>query len=151
MGMFDYITYKNNTYQTKDTPQQFLAQYEIRGDELWYNDTKYDWVEKDDALFGGHLVPIFQEWKFCDDFDGLMNFYGSATKDGKEYWENYRVLFMDGRIIKVQCDITPANGDHKSEEAITRSVHLAPKEGSVSRSRIKRAVSAVSSSKKEGK
>ena len=116
MGMFDHITYLGKQYQTKDTPQQFLAEYEIRGNELWYNDAKYDWVEEDDGLFGGHLKKVSEEWKFCDDFDGLVNFYGSTTHDGKEYWEDYRVLFMDGRIIKVHYDITPVNADDESGE-----------------------------------
>ena len=38
MGMFDYITYKGNKYQTRDTPSQTLDNYEIREDgTLWHN------------------------------------------------------------------------------------------------------------------
>ena len=75
MGMFDEIIYKDQVYQTKDTPDQFLTTYEIRGDELWKEHVEYDWVENVDDIFGGHLKRISSEWKFESDFDGAIRFY----------------------------------------------------------------------------
>ena len=92
MGMFDYIRYNGKTYQTKDTPMQTLAEYEIRGSELWYNDVEYEWVENEDDLFGGHLEPISSEWKQMNDFDGAIRFYDENT--------DYLALFWEGKLIR---------------------------------------------------
>jgi len=98
MGMFDTIRYKNHEYQTKDTPEQGLELYEIRGDELWYKQVEREWVKDGDALFGGYLTEISHEWKFCDKFDGLIRFYRSEN----DLWIEYKALFMDGKIIKLE-------------------------------------------------
>ena len=42
MGMFDYVNFEGKQYQTKDTPQQSMDTYEIRGDELWWRKVEYD-------------------------------------------------------------------------------------------------------------
>jgi hypothetical protein len=93
--MFDYIRYKGNSYQTKDTPAQFMAQYEIRGDELWYNHVEHEWVEDNDALFGGGLEPISSSWERVEDFDGAIEF-GDLEKD-------FIALFWEGRMIRIKC------------------------------------------------
>jgi hypothetical protein len=98
MGVFDYIRYENHTYQTKDTPAQFLENYEIRGDELWYKEVEREWCEEDDSLFGGYLNEISHEWKFCRDFDGLIRFY----RNDENKWIEYKALFMDGKLIKLE-------------------------------------------------
>ena len=51
MGMFDSIHFEGKEYQTKDTPEQALDTYEIRGDELWWRKTEHDWVEDEDGNF----------------------------------------------------------------------------------------------------
>jgi hypothetical protein len=99
MGMFDYIHYNNEKYQTKDTPDQGMSTYEIRGNELWFKDVEYEWVESEDALFGGHLEEQSHEWKFMSHFDGLIRFYRTL---GDDEWEEYKALFMDGKIIKLE-------------------------------------------------
>jgi hypothetical protein len=104
MGMFDTIRYKNQEYQTKDTPEQGMEMYEIRGDELWYKEVEREWVKDDDAIFGGYLQEISHEWKFCSDFDGLIRFYREDKESGgykNDAWIEYRALFMDGKIIKI--------------------------------------------------
>jgi hypothetical protein len=56
MGMFDYIKYRGEEYQTKDTPRQLMDNYEIRDDgTLWYENYDGDWMADDDTLFGGYL------------------------------------------------------------------------------------------------
>jgi hypothetical protein len=99
MGMFDYINYEGHEYQTKDTPEQGMETYEIRGDELWYNEVQREWVDNAESLFGGYLEEISSQWKFCDKFDGLIRFY---RDDENDKWIEYRVLFMDGKIIKLE-------------------------------------------------
>jgi len=74
MGMFDYIKYGDKKYQTKDTPAQMLEEYEIRADELWYKDTKYEWTEEEDSLFDGYLKEVSNEWKFLSDLDRVIKF-----------------------------------------------------------------------------
>ena len=105
MGMFDEIIYKDQVYQTKDTPDQFLTTYEIRGDELWKEHVEYDWVENVDDIFGGHLKRISSEWKFESDFDGAIRFYRMIESGEKKSWEEYRSLFMDGKMIKISQEI----------------------------------------------
>jgi hypothetical protein len=104
MGMFDELLWKNNLYQTKDTPEQGLELYEIRGDELWYKEVKREYVDDPGHFLGGYLQEISHEWKFCDKFDGLIRFYRDIGKDeNDEYiWEEYKALFMDGKIIKLE-------------------------------------------------
>lgn len=95
MGMFDYIRYNGKTYQTKDTPDQFMGEYEIRGDELWFNNVMYTWVDDDGALFGGRLEPISSEWERQENFDGTIEF-GDLEED-------YIALFWEGRMIRIKC------------------------------------------------
>jgi hypothetical protein len=104
MGMFDYVNYHGNEYQTKDTPEQGMETYEIRGDELWYKEVKREWVEDVGAFFGGYLQEISHEWKFLNKFDGLIRIYRDIDKDEEGYfiWEEYKILFMDGKIIKIE-------------------------------------------------
>jgi hypothetical protein len=104
MGMFDELLWKNNLYQTKDTPEQGMELYEIRGDELWFKMVKREWVDDDSYLFKGYLREISHEWKFCDKFDGLIRFYRDIGKDENDHyiWEEYKALFMDGKIIKLE-------------------------------------------------
>lgn len=104
MGMFDELLYKDEVYQTKDTPQQTLDTYEIRsGGELWWRKTEYEWVEDKDALFGAYMKEISHEWVFCKDFDGKVRFYREDKENGghkHNAWIEYEALFMDGKIIK---------------------------------------------------
>jgi len=94
MGMFDYIRYQGKNYQTKDTPMQCLDHYEIRNDELWLKCVEREWVNDDDAIFGGYLKPISENWEPIADFDGSIEFY-----DDKD---TYIALFWEGKMIKIK-------------------------------------------------
>jgi hypothetical protein len=103
--MFDELWYEGKEYQTKDTPQQGLDTYEIRGDELWWRKTEYEWVEDKNALFGAYMEEVSHEWVFCNDFDGLIRFYREDKENGghkHNAWIEYKALFMDGKIIKFE-------------------------------------------------
>jgi hypothetical protein len=105
MGMFDYLNYDGHEYQTKNTPEQMMDTYEIRGDELWWRKTEHEWVEEKNSLFGGYLQEVSHEWLFCKDFDGLVRFYREDNENGghkKDAWIEYKALFMDGKIIKLE-------------------------------------------------
>jgi hypothetical protein len=105
MGMFDYVNYEGHEYQTKDTPEQGMETYEIRGDELWYKEVEREWFKEDDSLFGGYLKEISHKWKFLNKFDGLIRFYREDEENGgykESKWIEYRALFMDGKIIKLE-------------------------------------------------
>jgi hypothetical protein len=105
MGMFDYINYDGHQYQTKDTPAQMLDTYEIRGNELWYKKVELEFTKEDSHVFGGYLKEISHEWVFCEDFDGVINFYREDKENGgykKNKWIDYKVLFMNGKIIKFE-------------------------------------------------
>ncbi len=54
MGMFDYLNYEGKQYQTKDTPQQTLEDYEIRGNELW-------WRKSDDDI--SNILKEMEKYK----------------------------------------------------------------------------------------
>lgn len=101
MGMFDYIKYNDKTYQTKDTPAQFMEHYEIRGDELWYERVKREWVDDDSHFLGGYLNKISSEWHFLDTFTGGICFYDYPK-------EEYHALFQNGKMVAIV-------GDHEHE------------------------------------
>jgi len=99
MGMFDYIRYNGEEYQTKDTPAQMMDLYEIRSDgTLWYENYDSKWIEDDDKFFGGYLDKKNPRWEPMMFFDGLIRFYRAA--EDRKAWIEYRALFMDGKIIK---------------------------------------------------
>jgi len=97
MGMFDYIRYNGKTYQTKDTPHQFMGEYEIRGDELWFNNVKYNWVENENSILGGYLETESLEWTCETHFDGTIEF-GDLEED-------YIALFWEGKMIRIKQKI----------------------------------------------
>jgi hypothetical protein len=59
--MFDTILFNKEEYQTKDTPEQTLDTYEIRGDELWWRKTEYEWAEDKESMFGGYMKEVSHE------------------------------------------------------------------------------------------
>ena len=103
--MFDSIFFNKEEYQTKDTPQQSLDTYEIRGDELWWKKTEYEWADDEESLFGGYMKEVSHEWVFCDRFDGVIDFYRENKEEGgykKGAWIEYHTLFNNGRMIKIE-------------------------------------------------
>lgn len=101
MGMFDYIKYKDDQYQTKDTPVQALDQYEIRDDgTLWYEDYESNWLEDNQSMFGGYIEKKNKKWVLQEKFTGEIRFYRS-TKDKKE-WIEYSAYFVNGKALHIQ-------------------------------------------------
>ena len=101
MGMFDYITYKDERYQTRDTPNQSLENYTIREDDtLWVEEYDSEWID-DEGLFGGSIKQSNHRWAPCSDFDGNIRFYRNLDKEYK-HWLEYTALFMDGKMLKIK-------------------------------------------------
>jgi hypothetical protein len=106
MGMFDNIEYRGRQYQTKDTPLQTLDNYKIEQDQtsghwyLWHEEYDSEWVEGELSLFGGTLVQSNERWVRCDEFDGEIRFYYYRSDEDQE---EYRALFMDGKMLKIRC------------------------------------------------
>jgi len=104
MGMFDNIEYQGRQYQTKDTPLQTLDNYKIEQDQdsghfyLWHEEYDAEWVEEE-GLFGGCIKQSNHRWLRCDEFDGEIRFYYYKTDEDQE---EYRALFMDGRMLKIR-------------------------------------------------
>ena len=80
MGMFDYITYKDERYQTRDTPNQSLDNYTIREDDtLWVEEYDSEWID-DEGLFGGSIKQSNHRWAPCSDFDGNIRIELTRSK-----------------------------------------------------------------------
>lgn len=124
MGMFDNITCKHPlpvaganamTFQTKDTPAQWLDHYEIREDgTLWHED--YDTEDQSDAAkweqahpgqqapreldaFCGCMTKVNQRWTQLTDFTGEICFYEILEPNG---WIEFSAYFVNGHIKHIQ-------------------------------------------------
>lgn len=99
MGMFDWVTYKGFRYQTKDTPDQLLTEYEIRDDgTLWVERSDDEWTV-DDTELGARIIRTNDRWEPCGDFDGKIVFYHFKLGEQEEI---YHALFMDGQLLKIK-------------------------------------------------
>jgi hypothetical protein len=104
MGMFDYLYYRGDEYQTKDTPAQLCDNYRIEDNQLWYEEYDSEWVDDGRQLFGGGLQKSNERWVLCNSFDGLVRFYREDLDRGgykADAWIEYRALFMNGQMIKL--------------------------------------------------
>jgi hypothetical protein len=105
MGMFDNLEYRGRHYQTKDTPLQTLDNYKIEQDQtsghwyLWHEEYDAEWVQEHGQMFGGTLKQSNHRWVCCHDFDGEIRFYYYRSDEDQE---EYRALFMDGRMLKIK-------------------------------------------------
>ena len=112
MGMFDDIRckyplpidndLKDEIFQTKDTPAQWLDVYEIREDgTLWHED--YDIEDHSDKTaegmkkFIGCMTKVNKRWEPVKDFLGEIRFY---TGDDK-YWIEFSSYFVEGKLNQV--------------------------------------------------
>lgn len=93
MGMYDYLYYEGDEYQTRDTPSQWMRKYKIEDGKL------YEDVINDQDPYS-YCIPKTQ-YEFCSSFDGVINFYRNISEErGKYVWLEYKALIMDGNVIK---------------------------------------------------
>lgn len=117
MGMFDYLKCEYpisapdtvREWQTKDTPEQYLATYKIdAAGELWFHKVDREYVDNGKkGLEGllGCMKVIGEEWIKQPDFRGEIRFYGNERIDGRDEhqkWWEYSALFDDGKLISMK-------------------------------------------------
>jgi hypothetical protein len=100
MGMFDYIRFDGNEYQTKDTPNQLLDNYEIKDNFLYEETYEAKWIDEEKHLFGGYMEKFNEKWEKCEKFTGEIRFYRHLDKDYK-IWEEFSAFFVNGEMKKL--------------------------------------------------
>jgi hypothetical protein len=105
MGMFDYINYKGEEYQTKDTPKQLCDKYKIETDEngdeyLWTEEYDAEWIVDENYFLGAYIKNSNERWERCDDFTGNIVFYRNVDKTYKK-WNQYNAIFVKGKMIEI--------------------------------------------------
>lgn len=126
MGMFDDIKVKyplpakcrqfqNRSFQTKDTPAQYLDLYMIRRDgTLWHQE--YDTTDTSDAAkwkkahpgkpvpkhldsFCGCMTRINKRWRKCKNFTGSITFYTFPVEKKTTGWVEFCAHFTKGKMM----------------------------------------------------
>jgi hypothetical protein len=106
MGMFDYINYKEQEYQTKDTPKQYCEYYSIEADQesghvyLWVEEYDAEWIESEEYFLGAYIKQSNHRWVRCDDFTGDIVFYREVDKTYKK-WHQYTATFINGKMTEI--------------------------------------------------
>ena len=129
MGLFDDITCEMplpecpewaTNFQTKDTPSQYMDRYCIREDgTLWVEE--YDIEDHSDPdveglmRLAGMMTRVNKRWEKLADFDGAVDFY-AFNHGGDKSWVEYRVVFVDGRVVKGPVLLSPLRGGGEESE-----------------------------------
>ena len=111
MGLFDYVRCKYPLpvegakaleFQTKDTPAQYMENYEIREDgTLWHEE--YDTVDKSDPnakglmRIRGMATRINHRW-IQDDYTGEICFYAPWQDNPHSGWIEFSSYFVKGQL-----------------------------------------------------
>lgn len=113
MGMFDYVTCKcplpvaganGLTFQSKDTPAQFMDQYEIREDgTLWHED--YDFEDRSDPnaeglmRFSGLLTAVNKRWERVELTEEIVFYHYDQEADRNL---EFSARFVRGRLKRLE-------------------------------------------------
>ena len=100
MGMFDYIRFDGYEYQTKDTPNQLLDNYEIKDGFLYEEQYVSEWIDDENSLFKGYLIKKNEKWVKNENFTGEIRFYRNLDKEYK-VWEEFSSFFIKGKMEKL--------------------------------------------------
>jgi len=103
MGMFDWIEWEGNKYQTKDTPSQMCDEYAIdQLGRLMVEEYDAELVKDPDYIFGVYLQQNNKRWRECREFSGTIRFY-REDKDRGGYensaWIEWQAEFKSGQMI----------------------------------------------------
>lgn len=113
--MFDHIKcnyplpggekFQNLDYQTKDTPNQLLDNYEIREDgTLWVEnydiEDRSDPNEKGFLRICGMMTRVNKTWEKVENFTGEICFYTTLGKDHKG-WVEWSSYFVNGKLKEI--------------------------------------------------
>jgi len=114
MGMYDQVKCfadlpllgaNSWTYQSKDTPSQFLDDFKICEDgKLWMEE--YDTEDRSDPnaegilRLAGSMAKIHKGWKWLKNFSGQLSFYTSYGPPGQNGigsgWVEFEAIFENG-------------------------------------------------------
>ena len=106
MGMFDYIEFEGERYQTKDTPNQGCDNYRI--DELgrlWVEEYDAELVKDSEHIFGAYINQTNHRWVECSDFAGTIRFYREDRERGghkQDAWVEWLAEFRLGCMINLK-------------------------------------------------
>jgi hypothetical protein len=103
MGMFDWVEWEGNKYQSKDTPNQWCDEYRI--DELgrlWVEEYDPELIKDVEHPFGAYIRQNNRRWRECQEFSGTIRFY-REDKDHGGYehgaWIEWEAEFKCGQMI----------------------------------------------------
>lgn len=108
MGMYDVVKCHHPLpglgileaeFQTKDTPEQFLDNYELRADgTLWHQ--AYDLADRStpEASWVGSVTKTNPRWERTL-LSGVLTFHGEDPDHG---WLEFQALFVDGTLQDLQ-------------------------------------------------
>lgn len=109
MGMFDYLHYKGHDYQSKDTPNQWMANYEIREDgTLWVEESDGEWIKDENSLLGGYIKESNHRWVQVENYTGEIRFYRHLDKEYK-VWEEFSAYFIKGQLKHLESIDPPSD------------------------------------------
>ena len=109
MGMFDYLRFEGHEYQTKDTPNQLLDNYELKDGFLYEEQYESRWVDDENSLFKGYLEKFNETWVKNETFTGEIRFYRHLDEKYKT-WEEFSAYLVRGKIEKL---VKIEEDDHK--------------------------------------
>jgi len=106
MGMFDWIEWEGNRYQTKDTPNQMCDNYRISGcGELFVEEYDAELVKDPEHIFGVYIQQNNLRWRECREFTGQIRFYKEDPDRGghkANAWIEWQAEFKCGLMIDLK-------------------------------------------------
>jgi hypothetical protein len=96
--MFDYLNFRGNDYQSKDTPNQLMDKYELKENgTLWVEESDGEWIKDENSLLGGYIKESNHRWVQVEKYTGEIRFYRHLDKEYK-VWEEFSAYFIDGQL-----------------------------------------------------
>jgi hypothetical protein len=106
MGMFDWVEFEGNRYQSKDTPNQLCDEYRITQlGLLMVEEYDAELVKDPNHIFGVYIEQNNRRWRECREFSGTIKFYREdPARGGYEQgaWIEWEAEFKLGAMINLQ-------------------------------------------------
>jgi hypothetical protein len=106
MGMFDWVEFEGNRYQSKDTPNQLCDEYCITQlGLLLVEEYDAELVKDPEHIFGVYIQQNNKRWRECREFSGKIRFYREDKDRGgfeQGAWIEWEAEFKLGAMISLQ-------------------------------------------------
>ena len=103
MGMFDWVEWEGNRYQSKDTPNQACDEYAIdQLGRLMVEEYDAELVRDPTHIFGVYIEQNNKRWRECVEFSGVIRFYREDPDRGgyeNSAWIEWQAEFKCGLMI----------------------------------------------------